>query len=265
MFFSKSVQYPALFHFLQKIEKSEATARLQFLLDPLAFTEIHDLWKLHGPNLINHVYYLVRTFVYYLYRRKQILTGNWLGGHINYRRGHKKGHRNVTRATNIDKITNAIIISGKTNLTKITDVDASLPPQPTTATSSHMAMSTVHQPTPPDHDIPSMLPVPTAVACGDQWGGPDEPDTGGPHDGGVRVCNNEARHTVNANVFINTSGTDMSARAEHGCGGDYGVVSGRVDDSVAEIVAMQPVMVCEGAGWDGVSDGVMGTTVVLPL
>ena len=35
--------------------------------------------------------------------------------------------------------------------------------------------------------------------------------------------------------------------------------------SVAEIVAMQPVMVCEGAGWDGVSDGAMGTTVVLPL
>jgi hypothetical protein len=96
-------------------------------------------------------------------------------------------------------------------------------------------------------------------------GGPDEPDTGVPHDGGVRVCNNEARHAVSANVFINMSSTDFSARAKHGCGGDYGVVSGRVDDSVAETVAMQPVMVCEGAGWDGVSDGVMGSTVVLPL
>ena len=57
----------------------------------------------------------------------------------------------------------------------------------------------------------------------------------------------------------------MSARAEHGCGGDYVGVSGVVDDSVAEIVAIQPVIMCDGAGRDGVSDGVMMTTVVLPL
>ena len=119
------------------------------------------------------------------------MTGNWLGGHINYRRGHRKGHRNVMRTKIIDKITNAIMISGMANLS--TDVDASLPSQPTTATSSHMSMSTVHKPIPPAHVIPSMLPVPTAVACRDHLGRPDEPDTVGPHDGGVRVCNNEAK------------------------------------------------------------------------
>ena len=83
---------------------------------------------------------------------------------------------------------------------------------------------------------------------------------------GVRVCNIEARiYDYTETVFIDTSGTAMTARAEHGCGGDYGSVSGAVGVSVAEIVAMQPVMMCERAGWDGVSDGVMGTTVVLPL
>jgi hypothetical protein len=264
--FSKSVQFPPLFHFLQEIEKSEVTVRIQFLLDPLAFSEIHDLWKLLGTDLINHVYYLIRTYAYYLNRRKQILTGNWLGGHLNYRRGHRKGHRNVKRITINDKITNAIMISGGNNLIKSTDVDATLPAQSTTATSSHMTMSTVHQATPPAHVIPSMLlPVPTAAARSDQLVRPDETETGGPHDGGVGVCTSEARRVTidrTENSPINTSEMALPAGAEHECGGGYDGVRGTVDDSVAEI---QPVMMCEGEGGDGVTDGVKGTTAVLPL
>ena len=63
-----------------------------------------------------------------------------------------------------------------------------------------------------------MLPVHTAVACSDQLGRPDESDTGGLHDGGDRVCNIEARiYDYTETVFIDTSGTAMTARAEHGC------------------------------------------------
>ena len=48
-----------------------------------------------------------------------MMTGNWLGSHINYIRGHRKGHRNVMRTTINDKITNAIMISGMTNVTTV--------------------------------------------------------------------------------------------------------------------------------------------------
>ena len=38
-----------------------------------------------------------------------------------------------------------------------------------------------------------------------------------------------------------------------------------MDASVAEMKVVQPVIMCEGAGWYGVTDGMMGTTAVLPL
>ena len=46
---------------------------------------------------------------------------------------------------------------------------------------------------------------------------------------------------------------------------DYGVSSGAVSVSVAEIEAIQLVMMCEGATWDGVTGGGMGTTAVISL
>ena len=44
---------------------------------------------------------------------------------------------------------------------------------------------------------------------------------------------------------------------------DYGGSSGAVSVSVAEMEAIQLVMMCEGAGWDGVTGGGIGNTAVL--
>ena len=46
---------------------------------------------------------------------------------------------------------------------------------------------------------------------------------------------------------------------------DYGGSSGAVSVSVAEMEAIQLVMMCEVAGWDGVTGGGIGTTAVLSL
>ena len=77
MFFTKSVQFPALLHFLQWLEKSSPETQLQFLLDPTAFQEIWEIWELFGQPAFNHVYYLTRTYAYYLYRQRQIMAGFW--------------------------------------------------------------------------------------------------------------------------------------------------------------------------------------------
>jgi hypothetical protein len=123
-------------------------------------------------------------------------------------------------------------------LIKRTDVEVCLSPHPTTATSSHKAMSAAHQAIPSAHVIPSILHVSTAAALSDQWSRPDETETGGPHDGGVGVCTSEARlvikdHTENSP--ITTSDMALSARVEHECGGGYGGVSVTVDALVAEM------------------------------
>ena len=57
------------------------------------------------------------------------------------------------------------------------------------------------------------------------------------------------------------SKTALSVRAEHECGGDYCGLSGAVGVSIAEMEAIQLVMMCEGAGWDGLTCGEMGTTL----
>ena len=77
MFFTKSMRFPALIDLLCLIEKSTGIVQLQFLLDPFAFSQVFDLWNLFGQGVINHIFYLTRTYVYYLYRRKQIIIGSW--------------------------------------------------------------------------------------------------------------------------------------------------------------------------------------------
>ena len=79
MFFAKSVKYPALLQFLLYVDRSPANIKMQFLLDPLAFSEISEFSSLFGPGVISHIYYLIRTYVYYIYRRKQIIIGTWEG------------------------------------------------------------------------------------------------------------------------------------------------------------------------------------------
>ena len=61
------------------INTSPPNIQLQFLTEPLAFTDITDLCNLYGRTVLDIVYYCIRTFVYYIHREKQILLGNWVG------------------------------------------------------------------------------------------------------------------------------------------------------------------------------------------
>ena len=93
MFFEQSIKYPALLLFLQRLDKSPPKLKMQFILDPSAFPDIHEIWNLFGQPGIDHVYYLVRTYAYYIYREKQILLGYWTGDNL----GRKLGKKSYSR------------------------------------------------------------------------------------------------------------------------------------------------------------------------
>ena len=78
MFYERSVMFPAFLEFILKLEKSPPEYFMQFLLDPEAFPEVVEMWELFGPQFMEHVYYLTRTYTYYVYREKQIILGVWI-------------------------------------------------------------------------------------------------------------------------------------------------------------------------------------------
>ena len=77
MFLTRTTQFPPLYNFILSILNSPPSVKMQFLLDPLAFSELNYFWELYGQLVIGHVYYLVRTFAYNMHRRKQSLLGLW--------------------------------------------------------------------------------------------------------------------------------------------------------------------------------------------
>ena len=109
MFFERSVMFPALYSFLLELERSLPQTQIQFLLDPRAFPEVQEIWEMCGQPAVNHVYYLTRTYVYYLYRQKQILLGLWTTD--NFR---TKFHKKSDKHNNHNKICliNPTLITG---------------------------------------------------------------------------------------------------------------------------------------------------------
>ena len=99
MFFDHSVGYPALYYFLEKLEKSQPKIKMQFFLDPTAFLEILDIFNLFGQKVVNHVYYLIRTYAYYLYRGRQLLMGYWTSDNLNTKYHKKRKMKSIN--TNI--------------------------------------------------------------------------------------------------------------------------------------------------------------------
>ena len=73
----KARAFPAFYFFLKHLEKSPPKTKLQFLLDPSAFQDILEIIKIFGHPVLDLISYLNRTFVYYLYRQKQLLVGWW--------------------------------------------------------------------------------------------------------------------------------------------------------------------------------------------
>ena len=113
MFYMKSARFPALLSFLQEIEMSPSSVKLQFLLDPLAFSEVLDLWHLLGQDVLAHIYYLIRTFAYYMFRRKQILTGKW--SHNQTKSTPKSGPKKIT-ANFKNQVKSSLLLGAVTRL-----------------------------------------------------------------------------------------------------------------------------------------------------
>ena len=79
LWLNKSSAYPALHQMIRMILASSAHVQVQFILDPSLFDGITMLWEIHGQVIIDHVYYLTRTYAYYLHREKLILHDKWPG------------------------------------------------------------------------------------------------------------------------------------------------------------------------------------------
>ena len=81
LWLDRSVQYPALHQMLKMVLTSPAPVQVQFILDPSLFDGITMLWEIHGQPILDHVYYLTRTYAYYLHRERLIMLGRWPGDH----------------------------------------------------------------------------------------------------------------------------------------------------------------------------------------
>ena len=115
MFYEHSVQYPALIDFLLRLEKSMPEVKMQFLIDPAAFTEMLEIRVLCGQPALDHVYYLTRTYTYYIYRQKQILLGLWTSDNIltKYNKKLDQQDKSLTNANVFpSNTTNNVLITG---------------------------------------------------------------------------------------------------------------------------------------------------------
>ena len=63
--------------FMKNMELAPSPVQTRFLLEPFAFNELWVLACIYGESVCNTILYCVRTFVYYLFREKQVLLGNW--------------------------------------------------------------------------------------------------------------------------------------------------------------------------------------------
>ena len=76
---SRSLPYPPLNALIIDILSSPPTTQAQFIVNPCSMTAIPELFRELGDEILTHVYYLVRTFAYYMHRAKMISLGRWHG------------------------------------------------------------------------------------------------------------------------------------------------------------------------------------------
>ena len=70
-------QYPDLYAVISQILVSSPSYMVHFLLYPCSFPEIITLGQKHGGEIIDHINYITRTYVYYLHKVKlKIITEN---------------------------------------------------------------------------------------------------------------------------------------------------------------------------------------------
>ena len=75
----RALPYNELAKIISEILSSPPQAQTQFILDPCLVPAILALCNQHGKELFDHVYYLTRTYAYYMHRAKMISLGRWPG------------------------------------------------------------------------------------------------------------------------------------------------------------------------------------------
>ena len=75
----KSQCCPPLYQIVINILNSPPHVQTQFLLDPCHIPAVSDLCITMGPDMLSHVYYLTRTYAYYMHRAKMLSLGRWPG------------------------------------------------------------------------------------------------------------------------------------------------------------------------------------------
>ena len=77
MWLRKSSVLSSLHDVVCQVLESSTLTMMKFILDPTSLPEIIRLWQTCGPEILAIVFYLTRTFVYALHRKKLILIGKW--------------------------------------------------------------------------------------------------------------------------------------------------------------------------------------------
>ena len=130
MILTKTMILVPLYNFVCSIAASPPNIQLQFFTEPLAFITITDMVVTYGQTVLDLVYYVVRTYVYYIHREKQILLGNWTGDMTTViRDGKQITFYRQTKQPNLTgkDATNAVIVSGDTELTEVEHWSQTLP------------------------------------------------------------------------------------------------------------------------------------------
>ena len=79
MWLTRSSEFPSLNLFIVQVMQAPLPIQLQFILDPATFPDIISLSQQFGPKIIEQVFYLVRTFAFYIHKQKLIILGRWPG------------------------------------------------------------------------------------------------------------------------------------------------------------------------------------------
>ena len=76
MWLEKSVMFPPLHFQIREILASSEQEKVQFILEPLAFTLLASCSKNHGTRFIQQLSYLTRTFAYYIDKEYKKIINN---------------------------------------------------------------------------------------------------------------------------------------------------------------------------------------------
>ena len=76
---TKTIPYPPLNSLIILILSSPPNTQAQFIVNPCSLTAVADLYRSLGDRILTHIYYLVRTFAYYMHRAKMLSLGRWHG------------------------------------------------------------------------------------------------------------------------------------------------------------------------------------------